>query len=382
MHPLRPRDPQEPHRAATPLELFFDLVIVIAVASVTEAFHHGIAHGHGLAFVPNFVFLFVAIWWAWMNFTWFASSFDNDDAGYRALVFVILAGALLFAGGVPHIAENLDFGYGIVGWIVMRIGMIGLWLRAARGSETHRKTPLTYAVGIALAQVGWTLLYLLVPAGSPAFLGFGVLCFLVEFAVPVVAERQARTPWHRHHLVERYGLLTIIVLGEMLLSSSRAFGLMYDDAAPTMPLAVSAVSALTIVFAMFWLYFAGNHFSSHRFRYALEWGYGHVFFFGAVAALGAGLAAETDVAAHAAHLTNAGVAGFVGVPLALAWATLWFICDRHQPLGRRGLALPVGAAGALALGAARAPVWAFALLAVGVLLTRVPMRGGTPAEAH
>lgn len=375
LRPLRPRDPQEPHRVATPLELFFDLATVIAVAAITDELHHAIAHGGGLAFLPNFVFLFLAIWWAWMNFTWFASSFDNDDPGYRALVFVLLAGALLFAGGVSHISEHLDFGYGLVGWIVMRVGMVGLWLRAARGSDEHRRTALTYAAGIAFAQLCWTALYVFVPAGSPAFFGYGMLCFLVEWAVPVVAEKQARTPWHRHHLVERYGLLTIIVLGEMLLSVSRAFGLMYNSDTPHVALAVSALSGLTIVFALFWIYFAsGGHFSSQRLRRALEWGYGHVFFFGAVAGLGAGLAAETDVAAHTAHLTNADVAGFVGVPLALAWATLWWMCDRHLPLGVRGLALPAGAVGALGLAAAGAPIWGFALLSVAVLLARVPMR--------
>lgn len=375
MHPLRPRDPNEAHRAATPLELFFDLVIVIAVASVTETFHHAIAHGHGLAFLPNFVFLFLAIWWAWMNFTWFASSFDNDDTLYRSLTFVILIGALLFAGGVAHITETLDFRYGLIGWIVMRIGMIGLWLRAARGSEVHRRAALTYAGGIALAQACWTLLYVLVPAGSPAFFGFGALCFLLEFAVPVVAEQQARTPWHRHHLAERYGLLTIIVLGEVLLSIARAFGMMSEAGAPKLALAVSALSGLTIVFALFGTYFTSDEqITSLRFRRVLTWGYGHVFFFGAVAALGAGLAAETDVAAHTAHVSAAAVSGFVGVPLALAWATLWIIRDRYLDLGLRRYALPGAAAGALVLAGLGAPVWAYAALSLALHAARIPLR--------
>ena len=86
------RDPHEEHRAATTLELFFDLVSVIAIAAVTAGFHHAISEGHGIEALPRFVFLFLAIWWAWMNFTWFASAFDNDDAFFRILVMVIMCG--------------------------------------------------------------------------------------------------------------------------------------------------------------------------------------------------------------------------------------------------------------------------------------------------
>lgn len=62
--PLTARDPDEHHRAATTLELFFDLVSVIAIAAVTVGLHHAIAKGHGIEVLPRFVFLFLAIWWA------------------------------------------------------------------------------------------------------------------------------------------------------------------------------------------------------------------------------------------------------------------------------------------------------------------------------
>src|SRR5690606_30937591 len=104
---LPARDPQERHRVATQLELLFDLVSVIAIAAVTAGLHHAISEGQGLEKLPVFAFLFTAIWWAWMNFTWFASAFDNDDPGYRVLVMLIMAGALMFAGGAGHIFETL-----------------------------------------------------------------------------------------------------------------------------------------------------------------------------------------------------------------------------------------------------------------------------------
>ena len=384
--PLLARDPHEAHRASTPLELLFDLVTVIAVAAVTGGLHHAIAEGHGLAMLPNFVFLFLAIWWAWVNFTWLASAFGREDTLYRLLVLVLLGGALLFAGGVPSIFETLSFRYGLLGWTVMRVATVGLWLRAARGGPRYRRTALVYAVGISIAQVCWALLSFLVAPSTGWFYVFGMACFLVEWTVPVVAERHVRTPWHHHHIAERYGLLTIIVLGELLLSVARAFGRMYEAGTPTAAFATSAVSGLVVVFVLFWLYFADeaprrtNAQGEVPLRHVFAWGYGHVFFYGAVAALGAGLAAETDVALHAAHLAAADVAWYVAAPLALAFAALWFVRDRFLGgLGVRGFALPAMAVAALALGEAGAPVWAFALLATAALVWRVPLFGGATA---
>ena len=97
------RDPGEPHRAATQLELFFDLVSVIALASATAAFHHAISYGHGPDLLLNFCFMIAAIWWPWVNHTWFASAFDNDDAVYRIFTIGIMSGYLLFAAGATHI---------------------------------------------------------------------------------------------------------------------------------------------------------------------------------------------------------------------------------------------------------------------------------------
>jgi Bacterial low temperature requirement A protein (LtrA) len=67
-----PRDAGERHRAATPLELLYDLCFVVAIAQVAAALHHSISHGHALAGLGSFGVVFFAIWWAWMGFAWFA----------------------------------------------------------------------------------------------------------------------------------------------------------------------------------------------------------------------------------------------------------------------------------------------------------------------
>ncbi len=189
----------------------------------------------------------------------------------------------------------------------------------------------------------------------------------------MVAERAGTTPWHRHHIMERYGLLTIIVLGEVLLSVSLGFGQLFGDH-PSPGAAVSAVAGIVIVFCVWWLYFAEtDHLTDTRFSRAFLWGYGHVFFFASAAMLGAGIAAEGDIATHHSAVGHDVTAWYIGGPLALASATLWFIRDRFHALGGRARALPLmalvfGGGAALAL-----PSWGFAILCIIALLWRIPM---------
>jgi low temperature requirement protein LtrA len=381
IRPFLPRDPGEHHRSATTLELLFDLISVIAIAAVTAGLHHAISAGHGAEALPRFIFLFLAIWWAWMNFTWFASAFDNDDALYRVLVFVIMAGALIFAGGAGHIFETMDFSFGLLGWIVMRLAMAALWLRAAAGSPGHRTTALRYAGGIAAAQVAWTVFYFATAPASAAFYVFGAACFLLEWAVPPFAEHANVTPFHRHHMIERYGLLMIITLGEIMLSVSHGFGLLFSDN-PTPDAAVTAVSALIIVFALWWVYFCEeDHLPSSDFSTVFQWGYGHVFIFGATAAAGAAIAAEVDLAGHHSAVGPAGVGLFLGLSLALVHAALWAVRDRLLGAGgHRAYALLVMAVLFAAAGIAGAPAWGLAILSVVTVIWRAPVTGRQPAQ--
>lgn len=384
IRPLVPRDPAEPHRAATTLELLFDLVSVIAVAAVTAGLHHSISGGHGTEALPRFIFVFLAIWWAWMNFTWFASAFDNDDALYRVLVLAIIAGELIFAGGVGFIFETLDFRVGLLGWTIMRLGMIGLWLRAAAGSPAHRTTALRYAAGIALAQTGWVVMYLLASPQSAWFYAFAAAGYALELAVPPFAEGAAATPYHRHHLIERYGLLMIITLGEIMLSISRGYGLLFASA-PAVPAATAATAALVIVFSIWWIYFCEQEHLPHLgFATALVWGYGHVFIFAATALVGAAIGAGIDLAAGDSHAAPPEVALWLGLGLAMIYGFLWIVRDRRLPLGPvRRLSLPVMAAAFAVAGFAGLPGWAFAVLSALTVAWRAPVTGReVPGAGH
>lgn len=246
---MTPRDMHEPHRAATPLELLFDLVSVIAIAAAAAGLHHAIAEAHVLDGLLKFCAAFFGIWWAWMNYTWFASAYDNDDTPYRLLTLLIMAGSLTMAAGISQLFERNDLFLIVIGYVIMRLGMVALWLRAARHDPDRRSTALWYAAGIALVQLYWVTLMVAQPTQPAAFYGLFALGAVLEMAVPALAERRATTPWHRHHIIERYGLLNIIVLGETLLAGSmalsRAVGDHFDIA-----LLHLALSSLVILFSM------------------------------------------------------------------------------------------------------------------------------------
>src|SRR5882762_6050648 len=103
------RDPGEAHRASTPLELFFDLTFVVAVSQAASGLHHGLVEGHAGDALLGFPLVFFGIWWAWMNFTWFASAYDTDDGLYRLTTLVQIAGVLVFAAGVPRAFTDGQF---------------------------------------------------------------------------------------------------------------------------------------------------------------------------------------------------------------------------------------------------------------------------------
>lgn len=377
IRPLRPRDPSEHHRVSTTLELFFDLITVIAIAAVTAGLHHGISAGHGLEMLPRFLFLFVGVWWCWMNFTWFASAFDNDDALYRFLVMVIMCGELIFAGGAGYIFETLDMRFGLLGWVIMRLGMAGLWLRAARGNPDWHRTCIRYAIGIVVAQALWILIYVGTAPGSTAFFIAAVLIYVVELGVPAFAESARATPFHRHHIIERYGLLMIISLGEIMLSVSHGFGALFSDH-PSLEAALVAVSGLVLVFSIWWIYFCEEeHLTTTAMLPALIWGYGHVLIYLATAMLGAAIAAWVDVVTHHGAATADEVSRWLGLALALLFATLWLVRDRaHRLPARLNLALPVMAA-VFAVGSFLGlPIWAYAILSVVLVNWRAPHPGG------
>ena len=334
------RDTAEAGRAATPLELLFDLCFVVAVAQASGRLHHAVADGGAGSAVVSYVLVFFAIWWAWMNFSWFASAYDNDDVPYRLLTLVQIAGVLVLAAGVPRAFDDRNFDVVFVGYLVMRVGLVALWLRAARHDSQRRVAARRYAVGVSLCMVVWLGVLLI---GWPVW-GF-VVGAALELAVPVWAEKASRTPWHAHHIAERYGLFTLIVLGESVLAATVAFQHAFDERDTDVMLYVTAAAGLLIVFSMWWLYFSKPaQWFLTSVRVAFVWGYGHYFVWGSAAAVGAGLAVNVDLATHHTSVSRAYAGAAVTIPVAVYLVALWYLQVRPNAPGRMPTALQLGAA--------------------------------------
>jgi low temperature requirement protein LtrA len=366
------RDPEEEHRAATPLELFFDLVFVVAVSQASSRLHHGLADGLVVESLLNYGLVFFGIWWAWVNFTWFASAYDTDDVAYRVFVFVTMTGALILAAGIGPAFEERDYTITVTGYVVMRVALVTQWLRAARDDPERRRTALRYAVGVAALQVGWVVAAFL-PTDQWVW-AFVVLAPL-ELLVPVWAERASPTTWHAEHIEERYGLFMIIVLGESVLAASLAIQPATSDDGLTLELVGIAAGGLMILFSIWWLYFdRPDERLLTTARSVFVWAYTHSLVFGAVAAVGAGLSLAIEAAGHPVELTEVGVGAAVSMPVAVAMVSLWSLYVRSaDPLLRR---LGVPATAALILGAmfTPAPVLVVGLLMSGLVAVKVVVR--------
>ncbi|MEU7009126.1 low temperature requirement protein A [Streptomyces sp. NPDC046332] len=388
--PLIARSRAEAHRAATPLELFFDLCFVVAVAQAGAELVHAVAEHHTADGISHYAMVFFAIWWAWMNFTWFASAYDNDDVLYRVATFVQIAGVLILAAGISRVFDD-DFSVTVLGYAVMRLALSFQWLRAAHHATDRAERTMCrqYAGGVVLCQIGWTAL-LWAPESARGWIF--LVMIVAELAVPAVAERHATTHWHAHHIAERYGLFTIIVLGETIAAATVAVktGVSeYDALDELLPI---AAGGLLIVYAAWWIYFAAPaHVRLHSNRVAFLWGYGHYLIFASAAAIGAGIEIAVEQAVGKAHISTLAASAAVTIPSALFLLCVWLLHARYFKVGiTQQLVLPVSSLAILMCTFAGrwavplAGLVAAATVAVGVTLASrdSASRGAGPGHGH
>jgi low temperature requirement protein LtrA len=373
------RDSGEHERASTPSELFFDLTFVVAVAQASSTLHHELVSGHARDALVAFPLVFFGVWWAWMNFTWFASAYDPDDAVYRLLVLVQMVGVLIFAAGVPRFMTDMDAGIAVLGYVVMRLALVPQWLRAAVQHPEGRKTARRYAVAITACQVGWILL-LLAP-DSMWIAGFLVLGAL-ELSVPAWAERGERTAWNPHHIGERYGLFTIIVLGESVLAATIAVQTALDTGSAFSSLVTTAVGGFLVVASMWWAYFdqpvervlarARAGFEQREGWTSFIWGYGHYFVFASAAAVGTGIAVAVDQVTHHSTLSDVEGALVLTVSASVYLLSVWVLhlADKDPGL-LRTWACPVTATLILATTFTPEPVLLTGIVMAGLIAVTV-----------
>ena len=379
--PLAPRDPHEQNRVASPLELFTDLCYVVAIAQGALTLEHEIVEGHVANGLIWFAASFFAIFWAWLNFVWFNSAYDPDDTIHRVLTLLQILGSLVLAAGVPQVFEG-DVTLVVVGYVIMRVGLVLMWLRAAAGHPDRRTTALRYARGLVGVQLAWVAVLVVTAGDLPVWLF--VVLVACDFAVPVWAESAGTTPWHPHHIAERYGLFFIIVLGETVLSVTIALQGAFAEKDPPFELWYVVVGGVLVTFCAWWLYFArenGDILTGNDVGYT--WGFGHYVIFGAAAAVGAGLTARIEFYGHHAEVSDVVSSAFVTGPVAAALAALWLVNVRlHDPSARTAVPFAVAIAAVVAVTFVPfSELWvgliSVALLAVEVWLTT---RGADVAE--
>jgi low temperature requirement protein LtrA len=361
-HRLRPVTglvPRGGNRAVSPLELLYDLVYVIAFGAAAEELTAAMTEGHTASAIGAYLFAIFTVGWAWLNFTWYASAYGNDDVLFRLATIVQMVGVLMLVFGLPQSFHNAADGHSplsslmVIGYIVMRVPLILLWLRAAWQDAEHRRAAYAYAVMIAAAQTGWLLL-----AVTPLPVVVAVLRLIVLVSAEMVARiiiegRLGWTPWSPGHIAERFGLLTLIALGEVVMATARAVTALTREQGWSLGAVVIAACGLVIVAGVWWTYYlVPSQVILRRWPERIfAWRYTHLLLFAAIPPIGAGLRlAAEGVEGHELSLMQ--IASMLIVPVGavivvifLLWSILMHSYDlTHIPLLAASLAPLVGAA--------------------------------------
>jgi low temperature requirement protein LtrA len=241
---LRTSEDSEEHRHATWLELFYDLVFVVAVSQLA----HNLEEDVSLSGFLGFVFLFIPVWWSWIGTTMYANRFDSDDIGRRLLVALQML-------TVAALAVNIHYGLGesapgfALSYALGRAVLIVEYVRAGIHIPAARPLTTRYATGFTIAAMLWLLSAFISPPWRFVLWGVGIV---VDLVTPFTATKfQLKLLPHASHLPERFGLFTIIVLGEAIIAVVDGVSQQKWDFLSV----IAAIFGLCIAFSLWWVYF-------------------------------------------------------------------------------------------------------------------------------
>jgi low temperature requirement protein LtrA len=242
----RLRSPKEgEERHATWLELFYDLVVVVAVSQVAFA----LSQDHSATGILVFAGLFIPVFWVWAGHTVYATRFDTDDLVYQLLTFLQMFVVVGMAVEVRHAAQGdtRDFSLAYLG---SRLILLALLARSSRHVPAARPFIRTYLRGFGAGAALWAISILLPPPMRYVFWGTSLG---LELAVPWLIWRSmhpsaAVSP---SHIPERFGLFTIIVLGESISAVVRGLAGRHWE----IPAVAVASLGFGIGVCIWWIYF-------------------------------------------------------------------------------------------------------------------------------
>jgi low temperature requirement protein LtrA len=269
---LRSGQAGESERHATWLELFYDLIFVAAVAQLAGS----LSDDYSWRGMVRFSVLFVPVWWAWVGHTYYLTRFDSEDLGHRLLTMAQMTAAASMAVHVPAALGATSAGFAL-SYAAVRFILVAEYLRAGRHIPEVRPLTSRYAKGFGAAALLWAVSVLLPVPWRIALWG---VALAIDVLTPLTAGLlHVRFPPHLMHLPERFGLFTIIVIGEAVVSVVMGIG----PHGLTIGSGLAGIMGLVVAFALWWGYFEGAKgaavralsASSHVRRYQL-WIYAHL----------------------------------------------------------------------------------------------------------
>ena len=272
-HPpkLRREECEDGERTATWLELFFDLIFVVAIAQLAHNFS-GDFNFMGLA---KLAVLFVPVWWCWIGATFYDTRFDNDGLVDRLITLMQMAIAASMAANLHHALDSSSVPFAL-SYIAFRAVLICQYLHAGYHVPQARHLTNWYGVGFTISLTFW-LVSVFVPLPWRFVLwGIGLI---IDFGTPLTAgQRVKKVPPNMAHTTERIGLFTIIVLGESIVA---VVGGVSDQEWTPMSIAI-ALLGLSIAFSFWWMYFDTvdesplHGMKTGKMKIALTWLYSHL----------------------------------------------------------------------------------------------------------
>ena len=280
-HPrLRINETAEELRHATWLELFYDLVFVVAVAQLA---HHLEEHLTVEGFLV-FAALYVPVWWAWTGQTFYANRFDTDDTLHRLTSFLQVSAVAVLAASTSEATGERSTAFALA-YAAVRFVLVIEYLRARKWVPEARPLIDHYLTGFGLAATLWALSPLL---DEPDRYWVWGLAMLIDLGTPLLSRKQqSKLPPQSQHLPERFGLFVVIVLGEAFA------GVIAGLTGGELSITTFSIAAAGIILAVgiWWIYFADVAESvALRTRVAGQvWVYGHLVLFICVTAVGVGI---------------------------------------------------------------------------------------------
>lgn len=321
---MRSAETEREERHATWFELFFDLVFVLAVGQLSGLLQADTSLG-GFA---RFIALFVPVWWAWVVYVTYADRFDTDDPAYRVIVIGGMLAILAMAVNLPRAFTDTQAAPFAISYVLVRLVPLLLYLRAAVWVPLGRELASAYALATLPAAALWLGgLLLPQPLRSVAWL----LAASIEVLNPLLRARGvvSRTPVAVTHLAERFGLFTIIVLGEAVLSVGTTLGVGTWQLEP----ALLGAATFIVIAAQWWLYFDFMDGQPLRrgFRSRQVFVYGHLPIVVGITALAAGTKlAIGEVAAGASMLNSGALWAIFGGAVVFELSTALIHAARHS----------------------------------------------------